>query len=220
MSGIRSLFRGPVVKGVATDSSVPIYVDSDDNILKIIPAGSGTTEVQQIDASSVQTMTNKTLTSPVITNPTQSGQTPATITGATATLGAAHVGRTTTLNRAAGIALTLPAATGSGDIYELLVLATFTGASSVAVANASDYMIGVAQMGIDGGTAVPHQYPTANTGTVATESDTCSLFGTANSQGGIKGARIKLQDIAANIWSVLYTSDAGGTEATPFSAAV
>lgn len=43
-----------------TPTSAPIYVDSDDNILKIIPAGSGTTEVQVIDASSTQTLTGKT----------------------------------------------------------------------------------------------------------------------------------------------------------------
>lgn len=51
----------------------PIYVDSDDNILKIIPAGSGTTEVQIVDASSAQTLTTKTLTSPTITGATISG---------------------------------------------------------------------------------------------------------------------------------------------------
>jgi hypothetical protein len=54
----------PATPGRAT--AAPIYVDSDDNILKMIPAGSGTTEVQVIDASSVQTMTNKTLTTPTI----------------------------------------------------------------------------------------------------------------------------------------------------------
>lgn len=43
----------------ATPTSAPIYVDSDDNKLKIIPAGSGTTEVEIIDASSVQTLANK-----------------------------------------------------------------------------------------------------------------------------------------------------------------
>jgi len=53
-----------------TPNSAPIYVDSDDNILKFIPAGSGTTEVQLVDASSAQTLTNKTLTSPVINGAT------------------------------------------------------------------------------------------------------------------------------------------------------
>jgi hypothetical protein len=50
-----------------TPTAAPIYVDSDDNILKMIPAGSGTTEVQIIDASSAQALTGvKTLTSPII----------------------------------------------------------------------------------------------------------------------------------------------------------
>ena len=69
MSGIRSLHRNPTVKGTASFASAPIYVDSDDNILKVIPAGSGTTEVQVVDASSTQTLTNKTLTSPTLTTP-------------------------------------------------------------------------------------------------------------------------------------------------------
>lgn len=176
--------------------------------------------VSVVTEAGVQTLSNKTLTSPVITNPTVSGRTPISITAASVTLGPTHVGRVAVLNRAAGIAATLPAATGSGDTYELVVGTTFTGAASVAVANASDFMVGVAQMGIDGGTFVPHQYPTANTGTLATESDTCSLFGTANSQGGFKGAKVILIDIAVNTWSIVYVSDAGGTEATPFSAAV
>ena len=52
-----------------TPNSAPIYVDSDDNIMKMIPTGSGTTEVQVVDASSTQTMTNKTLTTPTLTAP-------------------------------------------------------------------------------------------------------------------------------------------------------
>lgn len=54
------------MKGVATPTHAPLNVDSDDNILKFIPAGSGTTEVQIVDASSTQTLTNKTLTAPTI----------------------------------------------------------------------------------------------------------------------------------------------------------
>lgn len=69
MSGIRSITRRPTVAGYATAGSVPFYVDSDDNIAKMIPAGSGTTEVQLVDASSAQTLTNKTLTAPVLNAP-------------------------------------------------------------------------------------------------------------------------------------------------------
>lgn len=69
---IRSIARRSTVLGNATPTAAPIYVDSDDNKLKIIPAGSGTTEVEVIDASTSQTLTNKTLTSPTITGATQS----------------------------------------------------------------------------------------------------------------------------------------------------
>lgn len=63
-----------------TPNNAPIYVDSDDNILKMIPAGSGSTEVQILDASSTQTLTNKTFTTPTITTPAITG---GTLTGAT-----------------------------------------------------------------------------------------------------------------------------------------
>lgn len=45
MSGIRSLTRRPTVLGYATAASAPIYVDSDDNAVKIIPAGTGSSEL-------------------------------------------------------------------------------------------------------------------------------------------------------------------------------
>lgn len=52
------------------ENAAPIYVDKDDNKLKMIPAGSGTTEVEVIDASTSQTLTNKTFTAPIITSAT------------------------------------------------------------------------------------------------------------------------------------------------------
>ena len=67
---VRGIARRSTVSGSATPTHAPIYVDSDDNIVKIIKAGSGTTEVQIVDASSAQTITNKTLTSPTITGAT------------------------------------------------------------------------------------------------------------------------------------------------------
>lgn len=71
-----------------TPNSAPIYVDSDDNKLKMIPAGSGTTEVEVVDASSTQTLTNKTFTAPAQTSPVITGKptiysTVTTYTGAT-----------------------------------------------------------------------------------------------------------------------------------------
>ncbi len=45
MSGIRSITRRPTAVGFASAGSAPFYVDSDDNRIKVIPAGTGTTEV-------------------------------------------------------------------------------------------------------------------------------------------------------------------------------
>jgi hypothetical protein len=60
---IRNIRRQATYPGpyTATPNSAPIYVDSDDNKLKMIPAGSGSTEVELIDASSTQTLTGKTI---------------------------------------------------------------------------------------------------------------------------------------------------------------
>lgn len=79
----RGIRRGATIVGYATTTNVPIYVDSDDNILKYVPAGSGTTEVEVLDASATQTLTNKTLTSPTITTPTINGITSLSSTIAT-----------------------------------------------------------------------------------------------------------------------------------------
>lgn len=65
----RSITRRSTPVGAATGDAAPIYVDSDDNKLKMIPAGSGTTEVDIADVSSTQTLTNKTFTAPTLTTP-------------------------------------------------------------------------------------------------------------------------------------------------------
>lgn len=199
MSGIRSFYRGPSAKGYASGASAPVRIDDTSNTLKAIVAGSGTTEVEFLPANLA----------------------PIQATAATLTVTAAlHAGRTVMLNRAGGIAVTLPAATGTGNKYRFVVQTTFTGAAQINVANATDYFIGFAINGIDGGTQVPHLYPTANTGTVATESDIISLFGTANAQGGIKGQTVEIEDVASAVFQIRSVSDAAGTEATPFSAGI
>jgi len=47
MSGVRSLTRRPAIAGVgyATKTSAPIYVSDVDNSVRVIPAGTGSTEV-------------------------------------------------------------------------------------------------------------------------------------------------------------------------------
>jgi hypothetical protein len=135
------------------------------------------------------------------------------LTAATATVtAAAHSGRTVLLDRAAGQALTLPPATGSGNTYKFFVLTTITSnTTTIKVADASDVMAGVALVANDGG-------DTASIFETLAASDTITFNGTDT--GGIRGATVELQDVAPDLWSVRVIGAATGTEATPFSATV
>jgi hypothetical protein len=135
-----------------------------------------------------------------------------TLTGATATVtAAAHSGRTVLLDRAAGQALTLPAATGSGNKYMFFVKTTITSNSTTIKVVGNDTMAGLAIVANDGG-------DTASIFETAADSDTITFDGSTT--GGIRGATVELQDVAADLWSVRVVGAATGTEATPFSATV
>ena len=136
-----------------------------------------------------------------------------TVTASTVTVAAdAYAGVPIVLDRAAGIAVTLPAATGSGAQYEFILKTTITSNSTtIKVANSSDTMIGPATLFQDAGDTV--------VGFLASgTSDTITWNGTTT--GGIAGAKAVVRDVAANLWHVEVISDASGTEATPFSATV
>ena len=131
-----------------------------------------------------------------------------TVTAATVTLtAAAHAGRDVVLSRAGGIAVTLPAATGTGNKYRLIVAVTFTTDGTVKVVG-NDTMIGTCILFADGGDTVVGF-------AAASQNDTITLDGADT--GGILGCTIELLDIAADLWQVVMVSDATGTEATPFS---
>ena len=227
----RSFRRGAAVNGYATPSNVPLYVDSDDNILKFIPAGSGTTEVQVVDASATQTLTNKTLTAPtitapvisgattiatgaILTNPSIAGITPVAYTSGTSLslTQVLHANRVVYVTDVAS-AYVLPAATGTGDKYTIILGATITGASTIKVASAADTFVGTAVLFADSGDTVVAF-------AAAATDDTVDLLGTSNSTGGMIGAVYEFWDAATAKWAVRIVSDAGGTEATPFSATV
>lgn len=123
---------------------------------------------------------------------------------------ALHNGKTIVLDRAAGIAVTLPAAS-AGLKFRFVVKTTFTGAASIKSVAGADIMIGHALMGNDtDNTVVLFQALAADT------FDTINLFGTANSTGGIAGQVITIEGLAANLWLVEIVGDAAGSEATPF----
>lgn len=124
-----------------------------------------------------------------------------------------HAGAVLVANKADGITATLPASDGSGARYEFVVGTTITSNSFIVkVANASDVMTGVAVVATDNASDVVIAFETA------ASSDTITMNGTTT--GGIKGDRIILTDVAANLWHVQIIASATGTEATPFSATV
>ena len=121
-------------------------------------------------------------------------------------------GRTVVLDCAAGQAVTLPAATGSGNSYKFFVATTITSNSTtIKVVDATDVMAGVAIVANDSDNSASI-FETAST------SDTITFNGSTT--GGIKGAVVELQDVASNLWAVRVVGAATGTEATPFSATV
>lgn len=125
---------------------------------------------------------------------------------------ASHDSKVVTLNRAAGIAVTLPAASGSGAVFRFVLGTTVTSNSTtIKVANASDVMTG---------TAVVLQDTVDTVVGFETASTTDTITWNGSTTGGIKGDCVELIDVAANLWYVRVIQSATGTEATPFSATV
>ena len=124
---------------------------------------------------------------------------------------ALHAGRILTLNRTAGVAVQLPAATGTGAKYEIIVGTAMSGGSSTIKVLTTDIMQGLAWGSDDD--VVP-----ANGWATASDSDTVTLDG--STRGGKVGDRVTLTDIASGVWAVTCVLQQSGTEATPFSATV
>lgn len=131
-----------------------------------------------------------------------------TITSANG-LADAYNGEVIPLNRAAGVTVTLPAATGSQAVYTFLVGTTFSGGNGVIqVANSTDTFNGIANISGAAGSIF---------GTLAA-SDTITMNGTTT--GGIAGSVVTVRDIAAGDWLVTANLIGSGSLVTPFSAAV
>lgn len=118
-------------------------------------------------------------------------------------------GRVLLVNSTVPCAITLPAASGSFEKYEIRL--------SVA-ATATPHTISVSTTtGAFAGVSVIAQSDTAQVWgfqTTATD-NTISLNGTT--KGGLVGDKIELIDIAASKWQVTIVGGASGTVATPFS---
>jgi hypothetical protein len=152
-------------------------------------------------------------TRPVLDQDARSGQSRLrTLTADTTLSQELHDGQTILLNSASGLTVTLPAANGTGAVFNFLVQTTVTSNSDkIQVANSTDVMTGNVIVGQDAGDTVVLFESAAS-------SDTITLNGTTT--GGIKGDQITVQDVASGLWMVKAVLSATGTEVTPFSAAV
>lgn len=132
------------------------------------------------------------------------------LTASTTLTNDGYAGKVITIAAAAGLTITLPAATGSGAQFEIVAAVTVTSNGYVIqVANATDVMMGVLGVATD---AAGVTVPTAST------SDTITMNGSTT--GGLLGSRVVLTDIASGKWAVSGALVSTGAEATPFSAAV
>ena len=127
-----------------------------------------------------------------------------------------HGGRVITLDRAAGVTVTLPPASGSGAKYTFVIkTAATSNAHIIQVANSTDVMNGSLNI----------QQDTDSDGTLkcwmAEVGDDTMTFAGAATTGGIAGNRIECIDYAEGFWScTAWTISGGGSEASPFSAAI
>lgn len=125
---------------------------------------------------------------------------------------ALHGGKIIRCNSTVPVAITLPQATGSGNIYRvaIAVAATATG-HTIKVANATDAMAGFASMPNQAADAVPGFKATAT-------DDTITLNGTT--KGGQPGDIIEIIDEETGFFHVHAFLQVTGTGVTPFSATV
>lgn len=135
-----------------------------------------------------------------------SNRVPTNMTAAGALTATTNANRINNINSAAGIAITLPLATGSGNSYPMFIGTTVTSSSTTITAAGSDKISGNAyQTGAAG--AVTARYIAA--GTAVTFNGTTS--------GGIKGDYLTFRDVATALWSVEIDGSITGVAITPFS---
>ncbi len=125
----------------------------------------------------------------------------------------AAAGGTYLLDTASGSVLTLPAMTGGGAVYEVIVkTAATSNAHKVLAASGSDFFIGNV-IGQHSNTPLMFQ------AIAATYHSLQMPFAGTQPSGGLVGDRFIIKDIAANLAEVVGTFSAGVTPTTPFSAA-
>ena len=130
------------------------------------------------------------------------------ITSATKSVESTDSGTVFTLNRAAGIVVTLPTA-AAGINYTFIVGTTFTGAGQITADNASDLLSGFAYV-FDPATA------TDNNTFIPDASDDVTIDLGSAAQGWLVGGIIRLVATSASVWHCEAYLHGDGSLATPF----
>lgn len=118
-----------------------------------------------------------------------------------------HAGTVVVVSAAAGLTLSLPAATGKGDKYTVFVNTTVTSNAVIIAANGTDIIQGAVGVSTDAAGVVILAIATA---------DYITMNGSTT--GGVKGSWVELIDVATGVWRVGGMLVSTGAEATPFAA--
>jgi hypothetical protein len=119
------------------------------------------------------------------------------------------------LNRAAGITVTLPAATAAamlGAKFDFYIPTSLSGTTKIKAANSADTIMGRVQVDASLANNAPVSFSAGST------ADTISLNGTTT--GGKKGDHFRLICVASNQWAAYGETQATGASATPFVVSV
>lgn len=156
------------------------------------------------------TLSTPILTTPTVTNPVINGPAPVAC-GATCSVATTQAGIVFLLNQAGGSAATLPASSGSGNIYKFrITVATTSAQDKILLTTTSDVIIGTAT-GENAGTAKVF------VGNAGTFHSIQMPFAGSQPSGGFIGDSITCTDIAAGTYACDVTYQAGTTPTTPYS---
>lgn len=188
-----------------TFTAAQTFTNSD---LLLLGSSTGATTFTSANAGA----SNFTVTVPAITANMAITGAPIAV-GSSTTATAAQAGLTFKLDTVGGSTLTLPAATGTGNTYYVVVTATTTGgAHKVLAASGSDFMNGIVT-GENANTAK------CFASAASTNHSLQMPFAGSQPSGGFIGDWFTLTDVATNLWTVRGMYQAGTTPTTPFSSA-
>lgn len=177
------------------------------SVITVVPAGAVAEYIVTYTAAATLTMVGFRLSSATVNSVS-----PVTVGSAT-TLTAANAGATILLNTAAGSTATLPAATGTGNIYRFVVTTTASSnAHKILAASSSDFLNGVAVGHVSAGTTLSFSAAAATAHSVQMP------FAGTQPSGGFIGDWFDFTDAATNLWTVKGMYQSGTTSTTPFSA--